>query len=460
MRAAIFGAGNIGRGLVGEALAECGYELTFIDADSSIVEMLNAAGSYEIQYSSGPRAVAIDKAIDAADEPAVHAALSQADVIATAVGPAVLKIVAPAIGAGLQVREPEQVNVIACENVHPNSSALREHVIGATGDESVAGVGFPNVVVDRIVPSEPGSAVVAVEDGFEFVVDAGDWVGPTPDGQIVFSTNLGAYKLRKLWLVNGLHVAAAYLGLKQGAEYIHEAMADDAIRSTVSSIGGAMAHALATRTGEFAAADLEDYCARTIERFSDASLPDRAKRVARNPLAKLAADERVLAAANAATELGIDTTPFADVIATALTSNDPEIEGMADLQAALAASDLSTFLTEHCGVAPGSDLHDQIETRVNELQTRRGISMITEEIVITNPAGLHARPAAEIVEAAKTSAAEVLIHKGEKAANAKSIMSVLALGANTGDTVKLTVEGEDAGDIVDALRAIMQSEEH
>lgn len=86
--------------------------------------------------------------------------------------------------------------------------------------------------------------------------------------------------------------------------------------------------------------------------------------------------------------------------------------------------------------------------------------MITEEIVITNPAGLHARPAAEIVEAAKSSPAEIRIHKGDKAANAKSIMSVLALGANTGDTVQLTVEGEGADDIAAALRRIMQSEEH
>ena len=64
------------------------------------------------------------------------------------------------------------------------------------------------------------------------------------------------------------------------------------------------------------------------------------------------------------------------------------------------------------------------------------------------------------MEAAKTSPADVRIHKGDKAANAKSIMSVLALGANTGDTVKLTVEGEGADDIVAALRSIMQSEEH
>ena len=460
MKAAIFGAGNIGRGLVGEVLADCGYQLAFIDADASIVELLNSAGSYEIQYSSGPRTVAIETAINAADEDAVHRAVSQADVVATAVGPAVLKIVAPAIGQGLSGRTSQSVNVLACENVHPNSSALRDHVVTAVGAGAVDGVGFPNVVVDRIVPSEPGSAVVAVEDGFEFVVDAGSWVGPMPEGQLQFSPDLDAYKLRKLWLVNGLHVAAAYLGIRSQHEHIHEAMADTSIRDRVAAIGGVMAQALATKTDEFAASDLEDYCATTLDRFSNASLPDRAKRVARNPLAKLAAEERLLAPANTAAGLGLDTTDFADVIAHALTTSDPDIEGMEALQAQLSSSGLDSFLTDHCGIAPNGDLYTQIESRMTELQTRRGISLITEEIVITNPAGLHARPAAEIVEAAKTSPADVRIHKGDKAANAKSIMSVLALGANTGDTVKLTVEGEGADVIVAALRSIMQSEEH
>ena len=168
----------------------------------------------------------------------------------------------------------------------------------------------------------------------------------------------------------------------------------------------------------------------------------------------------MLAPALAAAELGLDTSPFADVIAHALTLNDPDIEGVAELQAELSARGTDEFLAEHCGVAPNTRLYEQIQARIDELKTRRGISLITEEIVITNPAGLHARPAAEIVEAAKTAAADVHIHKGDKAANAKSIMSVLALGANTGDTVRLTVDGEGADDVVEALRRIMQSEEH
>ena len=61
--------------------------------------------------------------------------------------------------------------------------------------------------------------------------------------------------------------------------------------------------------------------------------------------------------------------------------------------------------------------------------------MVTENIVIANPSGLHARPASMLIELAKQFSSTVEIVKGEKKANAASIMSVLALGAATGDEV-------------------------
>lgn len=460
MKAAVFGAGNIGRGLVGEVLADSGYELTFIDADSSVVEMLTQDPSYEIRTSAGSRTVAIAGIVDAKDEDAVHSAVADADVVATAVGPAVLKIVAPAIGRGLEQRSNEIVNVLACENVLPNSSALKAYVVEACGEAAVEGVGFPDVVVDRIAPGAAPSRVVEVEPTFEFVVDQGDWAGAQPDGPIVFTPNLSAYKLRKLWLVNGLHVITAWLGLRSGHEYIHEAIADEAIKDVVVGAGGAMGAVLATRTDEFERENLGAYCARAIERFSNPALPDYCRRVARNPLLKLESNERVLTPARGAEELGIAVEPFAETIAAALALTDPDVEGVDALRQQLDADGWRGLLTTHSGVTEGGSLYRAVEQRMEEHEAKRGIPLITEQIVITNPSGLHARPAAEIVEAAKASSADIQIHKGEKAANAKSIMSVLALGANTGDTIQLTIEGDGADDILATLRGIMQSEEH
>ncbi|NND01197.1 MAG: mannitol-1-phosphate 5-dehydrogenase, partial [Acidimicrobiia bacterium] len=148
MKAVVFGAGNIGRGLVGEALADSGYTLTYVDADPGIVELLDARGQFDVVSSEATKTVAIDGIINAMDEDSVRAAIADADLVATAVGAPILKIVAPVIGAGLLDNQRDNVNVIACENLHPNSGALRQHVIDAAGEEAAARAGFPNVVVD------------------------------------------------------------------------------------------------------------------------------------------------------------------------------------------------------------------------------------------------------------------------------------------------------------------------
>ncbi len=81
------------------------------------------------------------------------------------------------------------------------------------------------------------------------------------------------------------------------------------------------------------------------------------------------------------------------------------------------------------------------------------------EVTILNPAGLHARPATLLVESAKGFEADVSIAKNGKTANAKSIMSVLALGAVTGDVVVVSATGRDADQAVEEVKKIMVNTE-
>ena len=65
---------------------------------------------------------------------------------------------------------------------------------------------------------------------------------------------------------------------------------------------------------------------------------------------------------------------------------------------------------------------------------------------------LHARPAADFVRAAMGFAASVQVAAGEREVDAKSLLSVLALGAKGGTELRLTAAGEDAAAALDALR--------
>ncbi|MFO7300381.1 MAG: HPr family phosphocarrier protein [Actinomycetes bacterium] len=84
---------------------------------------------------------------------------------------------------------------------------------------------------------------------------------------------------------------------------------------------------------------------------------------------------------------------------------------------------------------------------------------LSAEVEILNPAGLHARPASQIVERAKNLVSTITIHKDGKSADARSIMSVLALGATTGDRVTVTAVGDDAEQAIEAITAVMVSRE-
>ena len=73
---------------------------------------------------------------------------------------------------------------------------------------------------------------------------------------------------------------------------------------------------------------------------------------------------------------------------------------------------------------------------------------------ITNPAGLHARPAAEIVERVRAMSATVTVVAAGRRADARSITGLLGLGATVGDELTVMADGEDAQAAIDAVIAI------
>lgn len=75
---------------------------------------------------------------------------------------------------------------------------------------------------------------------------------------------------------------------------------------------------------------------------------------------------------------------------------------------------------------------------------------------ITDPAGIHARPAGILVKKTQPYASEVTLVKGDKQANAKSMLSVMGLGAKNGETVTVKVEGADEADAAAELETFFK----
>lgn len=83
--------------------------------------------------------------------------------------------------------------------------------------------------------------------------------------------------------------------------------------------------------------------------------------------------------------------------------------------------------------------------------------MIEMKVGITNPVGLHARPAAIFVQTAGKFESNIWLVKGDKKVNAKSIMGLMSLAISSGTEVTIGAEGEDEEQAVNELIELVQS---
>ncbi len=83
------------------------------------------------------------------------------------------------------------------------------------------------------------------------------------------------------------------------------------------------------------------------------------------------------------------------------------------------------------------------------------------EITIEHEVGLHARPAAEFVKCASSYPCSIQLRKlkseSDRQVNAKSILSVLALGVGKGDMIEIEADGEQSEESLAALEDLINS---
>lgn len=84
--------------------------------------------------------------------------------------------------------------------------------------------------------------------------------------------------------------------------------------------------------------------------------------------------------------------------------------------------------------------------------------MTTLNLILTNKAGLHARPAAELIKAAAKYESKVVLEGKGKSADAKSIFKVLSLSLQKGDSIKITADGPDEKKCIEDIKNLITNE--
>lgn len=323
MIAVHFGAGNIGRGFIGNLLYQSGFETCFVDVNSELVNLINEKKQYRVELANAAHEGLLVKnvrAINSSTDPElVIETIAKANLVTAAVGPNVLPFIAGLLVEGLKerlIQTGQPLTIIACENMIGGSAFLKEKVYEKLTEEEKSQFdtcfSFPNAAVDRIVPNQVNEdkTAVQVEPFYEWVVDESAIIGDKPPVKgITFVKDLEPYIERKLYTVNTGHAAVAYFGYLAGMRRMDEALASEEIKIMTEKVLQETGKLLIAKYN-FNEQEHGDYIQKIMGRFANPFISDDVTRVGRSPLRKLQFNDRLVGPATQYVELFNETPNF------------------------------------------------------------------------------------------------------------------------------------------------------
>lgn len=361
MKALHFGAGNIGRGFIGKLLADAGIHVTFADVKETVVNALIERQSYPVKIVGEDCVVEQVNNVTAVNSTSadIIELIATVDMVTTAVGPTVLKIISKSVAQGIEKRlesgNTASLNIIACENMVRGTSQLKEMVFEHLSNDAKAfaqeHIGFVDSAVDRIVPpaeeGETDPLAVTVETFSEWIVDETQFVGDIPAIKGMECTdNLMAFVERKLFTLNTGHLITAYLGVLAGHETIKDSIEDPVIFADVQAAMQESGEVLIRRYG-FDVDAHAAYIQKILNRFANPYLRDEVDRVGRQPIRKLSPQDRLIKPLNGTIEYGLPNSHLIKGIAAAfLYKNDDDPQAV-ELQAMFAEQGFAKTLAHY-----------------------------------------------------------------------------------------------------------------
>ena len=319
----MYGAGNIGRGFIGQTFSNAGYKVGFIDINMEVIDALNKRGEYPVNVVTTEANIEIPVknvyGIDGKDIEKVSDEIASCDMMATAIGVNVLKFIAKPIAKGIEKRAnitDKPLNIIICENLIGADEFLKGLILNEIPElkEYVEEkVGFIEASIGRMVPvmteeKKAGDPLrVYVEPYNILPVDKAAFKGEIP----TYVNNLYPYSPfslfieRKLFMHNMSHALSAYLGYLRNYEYVYQAVADYDIRYCALSALISSAEAVAKENGENVEM-LLDHAKNLLYRFTNVALADTVARVGKDTKRKLGSNDRLIGALKLCEKHGID----------------------------------------------------------------------------------------------------------------------------------------------------------
>lgn len=365
MKVVHFGAGNIGRGFIGEVLHDNGAKICFVDVDEALIEQLNKNQKYYVQLIDDKKTRFTVNNVSAVnsltDKNKVIEEIQEADMITTSIGAAnfnkISQLLSEALVKRVEVKK-SPLDIIANENANQATNLLREEIKKQTVSDQwkrvLSATGFVNATVDRQAMdiTENNQKIPVVEPYYEWVINKTECKTRQARRlkRVTYVDELQPYIERKLYIVNAEHTVTAYIGKVLGKQTIQDALKEERIYNFVKRLMEENARYL-NKEYEMEEDELARFINKTLRRHSDPLITDKVERVGRSPIRKLGKEERLVGPLRKLARSGIVSTQGEKAVAFALTYTDSD-----DLESV----ELNMFIQEN-GVKETLKRYSQIE---------------------------------------------------------------------------------------------------
>jgi mannitol-1-phosphate 5-dehydrogenase len=329
-----WGAGNIGRTLMGQLFARMGFHLIFIDSNKTLVTALNQSHSYTIESIGREKnetyVVKHLCAIEVTEQGAIDKALIETDYLSISVGKDSLKSIVKPLSCSIMKRwvvAPERpLDIIIGENIIDGSLYLQSLLKNYLPHNFplTTYIGFVETSIGKMVPlqddpsllrlrCEPYKELYLDERGFLNSIPTSPWIHPV--------TPIRAYVERNLYIHKLGHAAAAYIGcyLCPQEPYIDQVLTHISVFNKVRSVMQQSMNIILSKYPKiFSEKELTHYIDDLLLRFTNPLLKDTVYRVGKDLKRKLHFTDRIMGAIITAHSLGLSWSTIGEVFVHAL----------------------------------------------------------------------------------------------------------------------------------------------
>lgn len=356
----IVGAGREGKGFLGEVFSAAGWSVGLLDSDSDVVRELREPGHYTVKLFTpdgvSEHVVSGYEALTYDDLGALRRRVDECDLIALCLYPedigSAARSLAPHLAARAANRPDAPLAIIACTNknhILPEITASFRDGLpdSASRDWFDNAVAVRDTIVRRSVGAESNRALeleaqvsmsLLIQEPLPVDLSSVQWM------EII--DNLEVLKDVKLYTYNAPHAACAYAGYLAGYDTINEAMAQPAIAARSAAVLDEAIQGV-SKQFQLDATDLRTFS--TLPRLSE-DIVDYIRRVAYDPIRKLAGNERLVGIARFCVANSVEPRSTIQTIVDALHYDEPTDPNAVHLQELISRDGVASAFSQVSGL--------------------------------------------------------------------------------------------------------------